>query len=356
MLKKVLIYLLPFVFLFSCERKPLYLLGDAALRLNIQVEADINVLWDEHGEDTLKYDWDEEKYGPIGYTLPENCNVIMFNDGNIVSQSTIKRGKRQTINAELNNTYDILIYSKENFWVNEYYEGGRYYVEAPSAEEQTNSKNEISAKYETVNQPGEIFAVGKKGIFLSDDISEYEEIIEDGKPIYVYNIDENLSPASYIYIVQFIVINDDNSPMIEAKDIANFTISGISNKKNLFSNEAIYTGYKQISTYDIKPGQQHTDSLIFASRITIIDLLPNDKETSWESEIKYLYYTNIDIDTYNYGEVTGTKNITKQLKDNPKGGVITIIILNSELKQGGETGSGFGIDLSEWEEYRYNVD
>lgn len=356
MLKKILTYFPFFLLLFACERKPLYLLGDAALRLNIQVEANIDVLWNEHWRDTLKYDWDEEKYGTIGYTVPNECNVIMFNNGNIVRESTIKRGKRQTIDAELNNTYDILIYSKENFWVDTYYEGGRYYIEAPSSEISLNSKNEISTKYETVNQPGEVFAVGKKDIFLSDDISEYEEIIEDGKPIYVYNIDESLTPASYIYIVQFIVINDDNSPRIEARDIANFTISGISNKKNLFNNEAIYTGYKQIAAFDIKPGQERTDSLIFASRITIIDLLPDDKETSWDSEIKYLYYTNIDIDTYSYGEVTGTKNITKQLKDNPKGGIITVIILNSELKKGGETDSGFGIDLSEWTEYRYNVD
>jgi hypothetical protein len=199
--------------------------------------------------------------------------------------------------------------------------------------------------------------MNKKQIYLSNDISDFDEVIENGKLVYVYNIDEMLEPVSYIYIVQFIVINDDNSPIIEAKNIANFTISGISTKKNMFTNTPVYTGNKQISTFDIKPGQFHApDSLIFASRVTILDLLPDEVNSSWSSQIDFLYYTNIDVETYNYGEVTGTKDITKQLRENPKGGVITVTILNSELKKDKPSGSNtFGIDLNEWEEHRYDV-
>ena len=69
-----------------------------------------------------------------------------------------------------------------------------------------------------------------------------------------------------------------------------------------------------------------------------------------------MYYTNIDVDTYNYGEVTGTKDITKQLRENPKGGIITVTILNSELKKENPTGgNGFGIDLNEWQQHKYDV-
>ena len=357
MYKKILIFILfGFLLLTACERKPLYLQGDAALKINVQVEADINAMWNVSWRDSLKYVWDENAYGPLFYTIPTTCNVVIFNGGKLLSETVVQTGKRELIDIELNNTYDLLIYSKDSPWTETYYEGGRYYVETPSMKGRA-TKNEISKEYETVEQPGEVFAMNKKEIYLSDDISDFEEVYENGKLVYVYNIDEMLEPVSYIYIIQFIVINDDHSPIIEAKDIANFTISGISTKKNLFTNTPVYTGNKQISTFDIKPGQFHTaDTLVFASRVTILDLLPDDENSSWSSQLDYLYYTNIDIDTYNYGEVTGTKDITKQLKENPKGGIITVTILNSELKRETHGGDGaFGIDLNEWKEHIFDV-
>lgn len=355
MYKKILVYLLLIFSFIACERKPLYLQGDAALKINVQVEADINVMWKAAWRDSLKYEWDEDLYGPLWYTTPEICDVVIFKDGRIVKEATVQTGKRELIDIELNNTYDFLIYSKEYSWVDAYYDGGRYYVECPSVEAK-NTKNEISKEFETVSQPGEIFSMNKKKIYLSNDVSDFEEVIENGKLIYVYNIDEQLEPVSYIYIIQFIVVNDDNSPIIEARNITNFTVSGISTKKNLFTNEPVYTGNKQISTFDIKPGQMRNDSLLFASRVTILDLLPDEINSSWSSQIDYLYYTNIDVDTYNYGEVTGTKDITQQLRENPKGGVITVTILNSELKKETTEGSNsFGIDLAEWQEHFFNV-
>ena len=76
MLKKILIFIL--LLLVSCDRKPLYLQGDTALMLNVQVEASINVYWNASWRDSLKYDWDESKYGSLFYTLPQECNVVIF--------------------------------------------------------------------------------------------------------------------------------------------------------------------------------------------------------------------------------------------------------------------------------------
>lgn len=354
MFKKVLIYIILFFSLLACERKPLYLQGDTALKINVQVQADISVLWKEGWRDTLKYNWDESLYGPLFYTLPTTCDVVIFKDGEIISETKVTTGKRELIDVELNNTYDLLIYSKEYPWTATYYEGGRYYVETQSTKGRA-TKNTISPEYDTVEQPGEVFAMNKKEIHLSNDLSDFEEVIENGKLVYVYNIDEQLEPVSYIYLIQFMVVNDDNSPYIEAKDIANFTVSGISTKKNMFTNKPVYTGNKQISTFDVKPGQMINDTLVFASRVTILDLLPDDVNSSWTSQIDYLYYTNIDVDTYDYGEVTGTKDITQQLRDNPKGGIINIIIFNSELKKEKPSGNTFGIDLNEWKQHIFDV-
>ena len=96
--------------------------------------------------------------------------------------------------------------------------------------------------------------------------------------------------------------------------------------------------------------------MLFASRVTILDLLPENGETSWSSIVDYVCFTNINVSTYNYGEVKGTKDITDQLKKNPKGGIITIRILNSELKKSGETGSDFGFDVNKWDAHNYDVE
>ena len=78
MFKKILAYLVLLPFVFACERKPLYLRGDVALNVYIEASADIMALWDKSWEDSLKYDWDEEKYGKLGYTLPEDCYIVVL--------------------------------------------------------------------------------------------------------------------------------------------------------------------------------------------------------------------------------------------------------------------------------------
>ena len=103
MLKKVLIYILLFFSLIACERKPLYLQGDTALKINVQVQADISVLWRAGWQDTLKYNWDESLYGPLFYTLPTTCNVVIFKEGDIISETRVQTGKRELIDVELNN-------------------------------------------------------------------------------------------------------------------------------------------------------------------------------------------------------------------------------------------------------------
>ena len=115
----------------------------------------------------------------------------------------------------------------------------------------------------------------------------------------------------------------------------------------MFTNEGVYTGKKQVKTTDIKPGQLHGDSLVFASRLTILGLLPDD-ESSWSTYHNYLYYTGIDITTKSYGSISGIVDITQQLNNNPRGGIITIKLLNSDLKKTGTTETGFGIDLDDW--------
>lgn len=350
---KKLILLFLFACFVSCERKPLYLQGDIALSININVETDLDVLWDKDWRKQLIYDWDESIHGTIGYTKPGEVNVIFFDGNALLDKKTIHVDMRSLVDVELNRTYDILIHNETNGIVSSY-EGGRYYVTSPI--EGTTFSTEISDKYINVRQPGEIFSQRLRNIYLSDLYEDYESIYENGKIVYVYNIDAKLEPVSYIYIVQFVVINDDGSETIEAREIKSMTVSGISARKNLLTGKALYTGLTQISTTDIKEGQQKGDSLLFASRVIVLDVNFEYENSSWNTQIDNRYYTIVNVNTCNYGNVTGTLDITRQIKNNPKGGIITVRILNSDLKKGGGTHSGFGVDITEWEQHIIDID
>ena len=316
----------------------------------VAVDTYINTLWNPSWKDSLIYDWSQTGE-ELGYSFPEDVNIVIF-DGNKYITKTIKTQKRQLIDIELCKTYDFLIYNNNWPYIESSYTGGRFYIETPGIE----TKSPLDNDYETCVCPGEIFSAYVRDIYLSDDVSDYDEVYENDKLIYVYNIDADIVPVSYIYIIQFIVVNDDHSEIIEAKDISDFTISGISTKKNLFTQNEVYTGKKQVQTFDVKPGQQIADSLVFASRITLLGLLPKDESSSWESYQSYLYYSGIDVLTHNYGTVSGIIDITKQLNENPKGGIITVRILNSDLKKAGEEGDGnFGIDVNDWNQHIINI-
>jgi len=345
MFKKILTFLCCAIFILGCTVKPLHLQGDVLLNINVQTEVSMAAYWNMSVQGNLIYDWDTIKYGPIGYTAPQFANVVILNNGKVANRKLIEIGQRRTIDVELNKTYDFLIFNKTD-GVEENFVGNRYYLYTPTMMTRSTILGE---EYIPTVQPGEVFSTYQTGIYLSDDLSQYEEVYENGKLMYVYNIDADIHPFSYIYLVQFIIVNDDHTT-IEAKNMNSFTIAGISDMKNLFDGKPYANGKREIKVEDIKPGQMIEDSLVFASRFTILDLYPDNEGSSWVDTENYLYYSGVNIDTYSYGSVNGLINITQQMKAHPKGGIITVRILNSDLKKSGEKiGGGIEVDVQEWQ-------
>lgn len=337
----------------SCVRKPLYLQKDCILDVGITVETTTTqIFWKSSWKDSLVYNWDEALYGKIGYSEPEEVNMVFIHNGKIEAEGKIKPNSRATINLDFNKNYKVVFFNKTNT-IESYLEDSYYIESIPGA---TFSRaTYIDDNYDTVEQPGEVFHLYVNSLYLSDDYTDYDEIYENGRTVYIYNIDAELKPISYIYIVQFIVVNDDNTE-IEAKMINNFTISGISSKSDLFGAKTVFNGRKQISSTDIKPIQNMGDSVVFASRITMLGRQPDTAEDgSWTEYKNNLYFTSMDVLTNSYGTVSGVKDITTQLNENPKGGIITVRIMNSELKTVGTSGSGFGIDVNEWNTHYFNI-
>lgn len=346
MLKKILNLIFCIFLLISCAQKPLYLQGDVALAVNVQTQVSIQTVWNAAVQSKMIYQWNDNVYGPIEYTPPTHADIVIFNNNDIVQRKTIKTGVRELIDVELDKTYDFLIFNKTDA-IEDYYLGGRYLISASNK----STKGSIDGEwYEPTKQPGEIFSTYQQNIFLSSDVTQYEETYENGKLIYVYNIDADLKPVSYIYVIQFMIVKDDSTE-IRATGISDYSISGISTVKNLFTENPVYSGKKEITSNDVKPGQMVADSLVFASKFTILDLGTDDESSSWTDAANFTYYCTLTVNTET-DSFTGTVNITDQMKKQSKGGVITVRIKNSALKDKTQPsgGGGFNAEVENWQQ------
>lgn len=331
----------------ACERRPLLHLPDisekALVDVYVSVEADIDLLWNEGWRNELVYDWDELKYGKIGYSeLKDSLTIVFLKDGKEALRTQIRAKQRTPVTIDAHTVYDVVIFN-----VNDSVLEMDYSLMTRKVDDFDNGN--VGSMYDTHYGPGELFWARIEDLYVSGNYQDYRVETIDGRFVYVLDINSVIEPFSYIYIVQFIIINDDGTE-IEAKGISDFTISGVSTRKSIINGEPIDNGLCQVVTQDIKEGQVKGDSLIFASRMTLLDI--HQKNTSsWDEDENRLYYTILTIPTKNYGTVTGVVPITNQLKANPKGGIITVAIKNSDIKEAGRTSGGFGVSITEWEEY-----
>lgn len=342
-MEKILKIIIFILFLVSCDRKPLYLSESARINITISVKTNINDFWYTHDTQDLIYKWD----GIIGYSEP-NCefDIIFLINGIEVKRVSAYPNVRTPIDIEANTSYDVIIHNKtDNVYEKEF--------TIHSLNEDCNINNNVSNEYITYKEPGEIFHTKVENMCVNTDIEEHRIEYVNGTPTYVMDFDFYVTPISYIYIIQFIIVNDDGT-QIEAKEISDFTISGISTSKSLITLEQYNNQLSQVVTKDIKDGQYINSSLVFASRITLLGV-NGDSNGSWGNGENNFYYTIVNIPTYNYGDVTGVVDITNQLKSSQKGGIITIRIKNSDLKKGDKSGYGFGVTVQEWREYIQDI-
>ena len=104
----------------------------------------------------------------------------------------------------------------------------------------------------------------------------------------------------------------------------------------------------QVKSKDQKPLIIKENYCIFAERFITYGTMRN-YESSWQNDL-YVYELGLQIHSKEGKIKDGKVNISKDLKEKPYGGVITITLNNSAiydfLKE--ETGDGFSVDVEEW--------
>ena len=256
----------------ACVRKDLYLRVD---QTQIAVEISdirLDLLWGIEWETEWQYNWNETSadFGTIGYTKPELIKGTIYN----VDRSTGKRyssflkvfdsnGGRVSLTA--GSVYDMMFYNFGTEWTS-FYESNDYETYTAStrmssqaswirtrAENENSEMPDTTKSYIDYNQPDELFGTLVTGLEINEDPTCYEkEYDENGNITYIYKVDAQLRPYSFIYVYQVVLLNNADSEGDRVKGAKGVTVTGLAQGVEMFSRKT-FNNTISITTEDIKP-------------------------------------------------------------------------------------------------------
>lgn len=371
----------------SCQRKPLFLpLNNVIIRVAVY-DVRLDLLWGVSWQTEWQYEWDETlaDYGVLGYTQPDLVKGTVYN----VNQDTRKRmssffkifdAEGGRVNLEAGHWYDMLFYNFGTEWTSFYQDANYEYYDATTRTSsqaswtRTEGENEFSEMPDTTktyidyNQPDELFGTLVTGLEVSKDPTIYEkEYEEDGTITYIYKIDAELRPYSFIYLLQVMVINNyDNEGQI-VTGARGMTVTGLSQGVELYSRKT-FNNTISITTEDVKE-MQHKDELLLPNGSVVEGDVMAARMLTWGlpgidplaeatradmTEVLDGNYLGIGVTLRNGYTYTVTRDITEQMHNHPAGGVITVVIdangIPSEYKEkkNDTTGGGFNASVENW--------
>ena len=273
--------------------------------------AGLESLWGEDWENGLQYDWDETDtiYGTLGYSTPENIKGTIYN----VDAKTGKRTNHFFKVFELEDS-DHSFYSAVRYDMLFYNFGTDSILFHLSDDYQS-----LTAQADYLGRTDEL-----QGAFMTG--VEFE-------PYHGSELEVNLEPYTYIYLLQIIIkdnVDPDGANRITGAD--GITVTGLAKGTDLLTRTP-FADTVSISTQDVKPLQNHvrvqmTDGTIadragiMAARILTWGLPANATGRN---------YLGIGLTLRNGQTRTVSRDITDQLRQNPKGGIITICLSADDI-------------------------
>ena len=352
----------------SCIEPPLHLPGQDLEVIPPQVETDLTIIWDH--EVDLQNDWyygwdlqDDSIWGSIGYPTPTRYEVRRYFKGDDMF------AKHDNVDAFTTNTtrfrryfqfgyYDMLFYSdidsKDGTQVlvmNETLDSitatttGTRGISRSILDMSRSNSNDSTGAIGLLNQPEIFYGAYPENIYISHDLSDYE--YDPVENIYIKHLEAKLRPLVYIYLVQFILYNNEDGKI---KGInGNAALSSMASGTNVNTG---HTSYKPALVYfntrmkkDLMVEGKRCD--VIGGKLTTFGLCDNEPFTrsgalyaGTRSNLKnYLYYdlvwNNNLVKTYEF-------DVTDQCLAQAHGGVLTVWIDCSKLTppDPNQTGSG----------------
>lgn len=306
-----------------------------SVRLSVSFKnPDLDLLWGEDWKTDWQYDWDssDTTYGTLGYSTPEIFKGTIYNlDANT--------GKRYSnffklfgLNENLatlpsGGKYDMLLYNTDTENI--------IFQASDDFEKYTASTtitpfgfDSLGVAYKHLDEPDELLGALVTGVDLSKPSTDSMEI------------DVELNPFSIIYLIQVVILNNDDDQEMQAIGASGITITGLSQGVDLFTRKT-FDKTILITTEDIKPLQNHTNvrledgtvvenADILAARMLTWGLpgINPMEPTKYGSKAAVVNqnFIGIEVTLRNGRPYTVSYEITEQLRNKPAGGVLTVSV------------------------------
>ena len=306
-----------------------------SVRLSVSFKnPDLDLLWGENWKTEWQYDWDssDTTYGTLGYSTPEIIKGTIYN----LDANTGKRYnsffklfglKDNSATLPAGGKYDMLLYNTdtENIIFQASDEFEKYTASTTITPFGFDS---MGVAYKHLDEPDELLGALVTGVDLSKPSTDSMEI------------DVELNPYSIIYLIQVVILNNDDDQEMQAIGASGITITGLSQGVDLFTRKT-FDKTILITTEDIKPLQNHANvrledgtvvenADILAARMLTWGLpgINPMEPTKYGSKAAVVNqnFIGIEVTLRNGRPYTVSYEITEQLRNKPAGGVLTVSV------------------------------
>ena len=355
----------------GCERKPLYLAQRGTLYVDVSVyNIQLDLLWGVDWKTEWQYMWDESLHGPLGYSEPSGvrANVFSLNESNerlnYTTRNLPKSGGR--VNLTTRQSYDMVFFNNDTEYILFYSDDANDYLYATT---RSNAKTAYTRAYAHYNQPDQLFGTYLHDLYVTDDPDAYTIHYDaNGYPYYLYNITASLTPYTFIYLCQVMLLNNNDEEGKRIIGCNGISADGLAGGVDLFTRITDSLNLVAITQEDVKPIQANrplrlpdgtqTEGDIFAARIMTWGIPGIDPLEKIMARTEVQPQDSIEVGiglTLRNGNVHSIqRNITELIKRKPAGGIITIVIDAAEIPDSiiGEKpkpGGGFDASVDNWE-------
>ncbi len=378
----------------GCVREPeLHLHNDGAdIETGLPVvDLNLDVLWNYLFKYNVEYNWQEEwlygwddtdvaMFGKIGYTEPQDFEVRRYFTKNVqygvhnAPYSHHIDGNMLSARYEFG-FWDILawndIHTPDNVQSLHIDESSTYdYVTAYTGQTMIPTRYNAPKFTRAFYQPEELFAGYESGIDINHSLEGFA--FDEERNCWVKQLNMELQPVTYIYLVQVILHNNNRDFRKVTATDGNANLSGMARTVNINTGvtgtDAITVNFNTRMKLDVSGKNNEKVDIIGGKLLTFGMPSMNPHKLSTRAYMESLqkvadsdtgnrHYVDVNMQFYNGKDSTLVFDVTDQVRRLFRGGVITIDVDMDHVPVPDQKGgSGFDAVVKDYDEEQWEFD
>lgn len=322
----------------------------------VEQNIQLDMMWQADWQTRWQINWDTSAKGELGYTIPSTFHLNYYRaSGN----TFLGQRDMATASTRINlpdGKYNLFTYSNDYDYVRVTTSDNYQQITAHTINDAYYSiPDSMEKKLTMQHMPDPIFSMFATDVTISDRLEDYTYIPEED--VYVLKLNTQLEPRVYIYLIQLELKN--NTGKVVGCNLA--TITELASSTNLATGETgndavahqFSTIFQEFGVDNINKESKNSratktapNEALIGGRLTTFGRPKNSKKP------------NICYFSFQFANgMTGFYpiDITNQMKELPKGGVINLSLDMTAVEPPKGSG-GWGIGIGNWNDTNIEID